>query len=192
MTFGNGTSYSVARQLQFAGVKNKGGRDGEYKFDEYLRKQRIQGNAYDTSGLTAGRLPNGKLETSGIGISVKLEHLDDFISAAKKNGYKIKGKSCKGKSDSWILSNLGVSVVDVNGKVVSSEEYDTENFKYNPKKRTVTKGQIYAIIPSSNTVDANGVNLSGINDTYNKNVYGSSKAYDEANNVLDQSQYFND
>lgn len=198
VSFGNNIEYTKSRAFNVAGGKSLkgsiGNKDVALRFGKWLSKpgSSVTGNLFDTSEIKAGMLPGNVLEISGAKVTVPLEKIENFLNIARTNGYFLSnGKHCKNASDAEILADLGLSVVNRTGDdYVSIRETLNSNGSIKNSSKSYKQYNAYVKIPVSKTIQSEGTNLSGINDYYNKTVYGGAKAYEESQNATIAAETF--
>lgn len=200
VSFGGKVSYTPVRALQVSGhdkmVKTATGHGPsnsvEYKFGDFLKKNHIHGNVYDTTGLRAGRLSGNVLEVSGMRISVPISQVKSFVKTAQSKGYMLStGKNAKNATAEEIYKDLGVTFVTPEGHDVTVRTAIDGDEK---KQSITTKNSplYYAVIDASATLNADGTSLSALNDSYNKMIGGTGMGGAEVSNSQVSAEAFLD
>ena len=199
ITFGNGTDYTRAAQLRFAGVtertKTATGRntkDGDFIFSQFLQANNISGNVFHSQNMRSGRLPGNNLVITGMGVSVKKSDIQKFLDDAKNNHYMIGNHYVTSNtSDDKILSWLGCSQVLRDGTPVKNTKTTSSNKDVAEKtSESYTKDNVYVVIPTTHTISSEGVNLTTVNDQYNKWMGGSKYAAGEHQSAIESAYQF--
>lgn len=200
VSFGGKVSYTPVRALQVSGhdkmVKSATGHGPsnsvEYKFGDFLKKNHIHGNVYDTTGLRAGRLSGNVLEVSGMRISVPISQVKSFVKTAQNKGYMLStGKNAKNATAEEIYQDLGITFVTPEGHDVTTRTAIDGDEK---KQSVTTKSSplYYAVIDASATLNADGTSLSALNDSYNKMIGGTGMGRAEVSNSQISAEAFLD
>lgn len=214
ITFGNGTDYTRAAQLRFAGVterhttgRGRAAKDGDFIFSQFLQANNISGNVFHSQNMRAGRLPGNNLAITGMGVSVKKSDIQKFLNDARENHYTIGNHYVtSGTSDDKILSWLGCSQVLRDGTPVKTSKSTNGDYNVTTEKgvrkkiptdsgkwsesSSYTEDQVYVVIPTTHTISSEGVNLTTANDQYNKWMGGGSYAAGEHQSALESAYQF--